>query len=194
MTKRYGSTVAVRDLSFTVLPGHVTGFLGVMVALYTVAVQGDRRATIITAVVASAWSGVLGFTSDDPIGARGGSPVLEMIWPLVPLALGEATRSRRELAAYAEAERDREAQRRVEAERARMAREFHDVVAHTMAAVNVQMAAAVAAFDTDPDTAGGRWCRRGHRARRPCRSCGPRSRSCVRPATPPRRRASTMWP
>ena len=127
--------------------------LPVMVALYTIAVQHDRRTTVISAVVASAWSGVLGFTSDDPIGARGGSPVLEMIWPLVPLALGEAVRSRRELGAYAAAEREREAQRRVEAERLRTAREFHDVVAHTMAAVNVQMAAAVAAFDTDPDTA-----------------------------------------
>jgi signal transduction histidine kinase len=127
--------------------------LPVMVALYTVAVQSDRRTTIVSAVVASAWSGVLGFTSDDPIGARGGSPVLEMLWPLVPLALGEAVRSRRELAVYAGAEREREAERRVEAERLRMAREFHDVVAHTMAAVNVQMAAAVAAFDTDPDTA-----------------------------------------
>jgi len=127
--------------------------LPVMVALYTVALQGDRRATVATAVMASAWSGLLGFTSDDPIGARGGSPVLEMIWPLVPLALGDAVRSRRELAAHADAEREREAQRRAEDERARMAREFHDVVAHTMAAVNVQMAAAVAAFDTDPDTA-----------------------------------------
>lgn len=28
LTKRYGSTVAVEDLSFTVRPGHVTGFLG----------------------------------------------------------------------------------------------------------------------------------------------------------------------
>jgi len=28
MTKRYGPTLAVQDLSFTVLPGHVTGFLG----------------------------------------------------------------------------------------------------------------------------------------------------------------------
>jgi ABC-2 type transport system ATP-binding protein len=28
LTKRYGSTVAVADLSFTVQPGHVTGFLG----------------------------------------------------------------------------------------------------------------------------------------------------------------------
>ena len=28
LTKRYGKTVAVNDLSFTVRPGHVTGFLG----------------------------------------------------------------------------------------------------------------------------------------------------------------------
>jgi ABC-2 type transport system ATP-binding protein len=28
LTKRYGSTVAVNDLSFTVRPGVVTGFLG----------------------------------------------------------------------------------------------------------------------------------------------------------------------
>jgi signal transduction histidine kinase len=127
--------------------------LPVMVALYTVAVQHGRRATVLSAVVASTWSGVLGFSSDDPIGARGGSPVLEMIWPLVPLALGEAVRLRRELAIYAAAEREREAQRRVQAERHRMALELHDVVAHTMAAVNVQMTAAVAAFDIDPSTA-----------------------------------------
>ena len=127
--------------------------LPVMVGLYTIAVQGDRRATIVVGVVAAAWSGVLGFTSDDPIGARGGSPVLEMIWPLVPLALGEAARMRRELVALAAIDREREAQRRVETERTRMAGELHDVVAHTMAAVNVQMAAAVAAFDRDPELA-----------------------------------------
>jgi signal transduction histidine kinase len=127
--------------------------LPVMVALYTVAVSGDRRTSVVVAVVASAWSGLLGFTSDDPIGARGGSPVLEMIWPLVPLALGEAARSRRELLTLAAVEREREAQRRVEEERARMAGEFHDVVAHTMVAVNVHLAAAVAAFDDEPDTA-----------------------------------------
>ncbi|HEV3450249.1 MAG TPA: ABC transporter ATP-binding protein, partial [Acidimicrobiia bacterium] len=28
LTKRYGSTLAVDELSFTVRPGHVTGFLG----------------------------------------------------------------------------------------------------------------------------------------------------------------------
>jgi len=158
LRRRWPFAVALVDggaLSALYLIGHHGELLNlpVMVALYTIAVQGDRRTTVLTAVVASAWSGALGFTSDDPIGARGGSPVLEMIWPLVPLALGEAARSRRELLAHADAEREREAQWRVEAERARMAREFHDVVSHTMAAVNVQMAAAAAAFDTDPETA-----------------------------------------
>lgn len=116
--------------------------LPAMVALYSVAVRRGRRATVVAGVVGAVWSGLLGFTSDDPIGARGGSPVLEVLVPLVPLALGDAVRSRREVVDLAAA-----------AERAEIAREFHDVVAHTMAAVNVQMAAAVAAFDTSPDVA-----------------------------------------
>jgi signal transduction histidine kinase len=147
--------VCAAALTWLYLLGHHGELLNlpVMVALYTIAVQGDRRTTIIVGVVAAAWSGILGFTSDDPLGARGGSPMLEMIWPLVPLVLGEAVRARRELLAHAAVEREREARQRVEDERNRIAREFHDVVAHTMAAVNVQMAAAVAAFDTDPDIA-----------------------------------------
>jgi len=130
--------------------------LPTMVGLYTVAVQGERRRTVIVGAVASAWSGGLAELAGTPVG----SPVLEMLWPLVPLALGEAVRARHELlaeyaarAARAEADREREARHRVEAERIRIAREFHDVVAHTMAAVNVQMGVAVAAFDTQPDTA-----------------------------------------
>ena len=125
--------------------------LPLMVALYTTAVQGDRRRSVLVGVVAVVWSGVLGFTSDDPIGARGGSPVLEMLVPVVPLLLGEVVRSRRELAAQAAVEQEREATRRVEAERVRIARELHDVLAHTLAAVNVQTAAAAAALDTRPD-------------------------------------------
>jgi signal transduction histidine kinase len=127
--------------------------LPLMVALYTVAVQGDRRRSILVGGVAVVWSGLLGFTSDDPLGARGGSPVLEMLVPVVPMLLGEAVRARRELAAHAASEREREASRRVEAERTRIARELHDVLAHTLAAVNVQTAAAAAAIDTRPDLA-----------------------------------------
>lgn len=130
--------------------------LPTMVGLYTVAVQGNRRRTLLVGTVASAWSGGLAVA----VGSTVGSPTLEMLWPLVPLALGEAVRARHELlaeyaarAARAEADREREARHRVDAERVRIAREFHDVVAHTMAAVNVHMEVAVTAFDTRPDTA-----------------------------------------
>jgi signal transduction histidine kinase len=134
--------------------------LPTMVALYTVAVQGDRRRSVRVGLVAAAWSGTLGYTDSDPAGAPGGSPILEMLWPLIPLVLGEAVRTRHELldeyaarAVRAEAEQEREARHRVQAERLRIAREFHDVVAHTMAAVNVQMGVAAAAFDTRPAAA-----------------------------------------
>lgn len=130
--------------------------LPTMVALYTVAVQGRRGRTLAVGAVASAWSGGLAMVAGSPVG----SPVLEMLWPLVPLALGEAVRLRHELLAEyqaraerAEAEREREARHQVQVERVRIAREFHDVVAHTLAAVNVQMGVAVAAFDSRPETA-----------------------------------------
>lgn len=156
--RRWPHVVALASgaaLSGLYLLGHHGELLNlpVIVALYTVATSGTLRGTVITGVVASAWSGILGATSDDPLGARGSSPVLEMMWPLVPLALGEAVRSRRELAARAAADREREAAERLQAERGRVARELHDVVAHTMSAVNVQMAAAAAAFDDRPDLA-----------------------------------------
>jgi signal transduction histidine kinase len=136
--------------------------LPTMVGLYTVTVQGNRRRTLAVGVVASAWSGILGFTDDSPYGAPGGSPVLEMIWPWVPLLLGEVVRGRRELldeyaarATRAEAEREREARRRVDEERLRIARELHDIVAHTVAAMNVQAGLAADAFDRQPDVARG---------------------------------------
>lgn len=130
--------------------------LASMVALYTVAVRGGRRRTILVGAVAVVWSGALGWWAAEPASA----PVTELLWPVVALSLGEAVRVRRELAdAYADqaarnlAEREREARRRVQRERVSIAREVHDVLAHTMAAVNVQMGVAVAAFDRRPEAA-----------------------------------------
>jgi signal transduction histidine kinase len=131
--------------------------LPTMVALYTVAAHGDRHRTIVTGAVAAAWAGVVsaGF-GDDPSGA----PVAEMAWPLLALLLGENVRGRRELLAeyaaraeQAEADREREARRRAQEERLTIARELHDVVAHTLAGVNVQMGVAATAFDSHPDAA-----------------------------------------
>lgn len=80
------------------------------------------------------------------------------IRPLVPLLLGEAVRTRGELLAEyaaraerAEAEREREAALRVRQERVRVAREIHDILAHTVSAMTVQAGVALDALDTAPE-------------------------------------------
>jgi signal transduction histidine kinase len=126
--------------------GHIGELLNLpgMVALYLVATEGSRRRSAVVGAVAVVLGGVGTF-----VGSHDTSPVLDAAWPIVPLLLGEVVRQRREL-------RD-EHLARVEAEaaasRARLARDVHDVVAHTMAAVNVQMGVALAAFDSHPETA-----------------------------------------
>jgi signal transduction histidine kinase len=76
------------------------------------------------------------------------------------LLLGEAVRNRRAWAEEvrarlrrAEQDRDREAERRVQQERLRIAREMHDVLAHTIAAINVQAGVAGDVIDEAPDKA-----------------------------------------
>ena len=76
------------------------------------------------------------------------------------LLLGEATRNRRAWAEEvrarlrrADEDREREAERRVQQERLRIAREMHDVLAHTIAAINVQAGVAADVIGDAPDKA-----------------------------------------
>jgi signal transduction histidine kinase len=76
------------------------------------------------------------------------------------LLLGEAVRNRRAWAEEvrarlrrAQQDRDREADRRVQEERLSIAREMHDVLAHTIAAINVQAGVARDVIDDAPDKA-----------------------------------------
>lgn len=62
-------------------------------------------------------------------------------------------RAAEERAAEAERTRESEAQRRVEAERVRIAREVHDITAHSLSAVSIQAAAAERLIDVDPAAA-----------------------------------------
>jgi signal transduction histidine kinase len=55
--------------------------------------------------------------------------------------------------ARAEQAREEETRRRVDAERMRIARELHDVVAHSMAMINVQATAASIHLADDPGSA-----------------------------------------
>jgi signal transduction histidine kinase len=130
--------------------------LPTMVALYTVATLGDRRRSVVVAAVAAVWAATVSIAAGSP----SGTPAAEAAWPVLALLLGEVVRNRREqLAAYAdraaraEADRDAEARRRVQDERLRIARDLHDIVAHTVAAMNVQAGLAADALDTRPDLA-----------------------------------------
>ncbi|MFJ6573820.1 sensor histidine kinase [Streptomyces sp. NPDC091292] len=144
------------------LYGHIGELLNlpVMAALYAVAVRGDRRRTVRTGVTAALASGAVSVIAGIDVVQPEGAPVLEMLWPLVPLLLGEVVRARQELlreyaarAARAEADREREALRKVELERLRIAREVHDVVAHTVSAMTVQAGLALDALDARPELA-----------------------------------------
>jgi signal transduction histidine kinase len=72
-------------------------------------------------------------------------------------ALGDATRNRRAYvaeverrAAEAELRGEEQARRRVDEERLRIARELHDITAHSLSIVAVQSGAALHVLDTDP--------------------------------------------
>lgn len=131
----------------------------VMVAVYSVGTALERRAVlacgaVVTAiVVARAWlSAAQGEVSPFTWAAPG--------WVLASLAWGAAVRSRRQLlesarlrAELAEQTREAEAERRADQERLRIARDLHDVIGHSFAAVNVQARVASTVLDSDRTSA-----------------------------------------
>lgn len=146
------------------LYGHIGELLNlpVMVSLYFVALSGTRRRSVRVGALAALLSAAAAVLAGREDGNAVPSPVLEMLVPLVPLLLGEAVRGRRELTAHyadrarrAEREREREAARRVREERMRIARDVHDIVAHTVSAMTVQATVALDALERRPEIARG---------------------------------------
>ncbi|MFD9032320.1 sensor histidine kinase [Streptomyces sp. NPDC059567] len=69
------------------------------------------------------------------------------------LAASELVRVRREQWAQQRAERAAAERRRADEERLRIARELHDVLAHSISVINVQAGVGLALLDTDPEQA-----------------------------------------
>jgi signal transduction histidine kinase len=131
--------------------------IALLVALYAVAVAGHRWWTVVV-VVLFAGVGLLFralVEQDAPV-----SIVLDSALFVLVSLLGDAVHSRRRLASVseerlrlAEAEREADARRRVTEERMRIARELHDVMAHSVTSMSVQAGAASDVLDARPDEA-----------------------------------------
>jgi signal transduction histidine kinase len=142
------STAAV--VTYTLL-GYVNGaaLLAPVVALYAVtSTVSTRRAVAWSAVTLAAL--MASTAAANPFGRTGGG--FDLIPALVAAAGGGgiAVANRRAYAASIQARAEDAAQRRIDEERLRIARELHDVVAHTMATINVQAGAAIHVADERP--------------------------------------------
>lgn len=153
----------------TITAGFIYDALGNPGAFYTVAIgigiysvaAARRRWTAVAGVLVAV--GV--FFAADLVVETGhtltGEGALWFVgWMTVALLLGEVTRGRFQYMAAAEqrafeAERTREeeARRRAGEERMRIARELHDVLAHSISIITVQAGAALHHLDTHPDQA-----------------------------------------
>ncbi|GAA2726185.1 sensor histidine kinase [Cellulomonas aerilata] len=163
------SAVAVyaAGLAHTVLglPLLVPADLAVLIALYSVTVYGPRwahRTAIATGLVGCAVLGVALMVVDTAYGVGGGAGVTVFtgMAALVVWASGLVKRSRRETllvwqdrAERLRVERDQQAQIATAAERARIAREMHDIVAHSLSVVIAQADGGRYAAQADPAAA-----------------------------------------
>ncbi|MEV0085940.1 sensor histidine kinase [Saccharopolyspora sp. NPDC050642] len=133
----------------------------VAAALYSAAEQGRLRIASGVAVALLLISTVARLrTGDDPAFVLGFEFTSSAGLMAAVIALGDSVRSRRgwraELerqARAAELEQEREAARRVEQERLRIARDLHDLLAHTTSVISLHTDVARESLRDDPDAA-----------------------------------------
>jgi signal transduction histidine kinase len=145
------STAAV--VAFSLL-GYVNGaaLLLLPAAIWALACARPIRESVAWAVALTVVL-MAATAANNPLGPTGGGLVLIPADVAVALFGGIAVANRR---AYVESLRDRaarDARRQVDEERLRIARELHDVVAHTMATINVQASAAAQLLADRPEQA-----------------------------------------
>ena len=156
--RRYPVTVLVASsaavVAYSAL-GYVNGsvLLAPAVALFTVAQAVPvRRAVLIgagtlTVLLAATAAG-------NPFGPTGGGFFLIPALIAGPTFGGIAVSNRRAYVSSIEERAREEAERRVDEERLRIARELHDIVAHTMATISVQAGVAEHVLAVNPTAAG----------------------------------------
>jgi len=139
-----GAVTPVRLLFFA-------GFLPLLIVTYTIA----SRATPLTAL-ALPFGALLAAEAEVPAFRKPGEIVFDWLWFSVAAAVGLVVRHRSLRAERSEwrvATLESERELVLRAERARIARELHDVIAHSVSVIVVQAGAAEPLVDEDPEQA-----------------------------------------
>ncbi len=118
------------------------------IALYTAAAERERNRALIVSIPVGLAATLAPYVHQDFNWAE--ALLAFLLSAGIPVGLGRATFNRRRRIARDRATAAREA---VAAERTRIARELHDVVAHAMSVMVVQAGAARAVRDRDPEAA-----------------------------------------
>jgi signal transduction histidine kinase len=149
--------IALAGLGYTLSPLLLAP---VMAALFFTALRTSPKtayAYAVTAITILVCTAVIATPGREPL-------VMEIVgtaaWLLLPVPLGITSRLRTAYteaahvrAEYAERTREEEARHRVAAERMRIARELHDVIAHHLALANAQTGTVIHLMGTEPDSA-----------------------------------------
>ncbi|WP_189590237.1 sensor histidine kinase [Streptomyces massasporeus] len=131
----------------------------VALACFSAIVAGHRRAA--WAAMGMLWAGHVlvahwlfrWLPPSGDLAASWGEEIVVATWVVAIAAVSELFRVRREQWVRERAERAEAARRRADEERLRIARELHDVLAHSISVINVQAGVGLALLDTDPEQA-----------------------------------------
>ncbi|MGW4840163.1 sensor histidine kinase [Streptomyces globisporus] len=154
--------VGVVQLVFDVRPG--IGNFAMLVITYTVATVGERWASRLALIGSLSAAALSQLRWEAEPGGSWAQVIFVTVIMTVPFVLawvlGDSLRTRRayfdqleERAARLEREREAQSKVAVAAERARIARELHDVVAHNVSVMVVQADGAAYVMDAAPDQA-----------------------------------------
>jgi signal transduction histidine kinase len=146
--------VSATSVAIFSLLGYVNGaaLLLPTFALYAAAAAGSVRRAVVAAA-ATLVALMASTAAGNPFGPFGGGFVILPGLIAAALFAGIAASNRRAYIASMQARAEDDARRRVDDERLRIARELHDVVAHTMATINVQAGVAAHVLADRPDAA-----------------------------------------
>jgi signal transduction histidine kinase len=133
----------------------VSGFLALLIVLYSAGAHGERRQGVASLIVLLAALTVYPVTEPSaraPADLVGNLAIFVGAWALGRLVRHHRQRERALDAAHAQlrATQERERASALVAERARIARELHDIVAHGVSVMVLQAGAARAVLDTSP--------------------------------------------